>query len=88
MADVVQHRLIAFETKATADTTTLIREIIVVPSGVTAEPEIFVVRFGSLFAIRLSGCQSAPSQDLFYHCPLRHGIYVASRGFPALTAHV
>ncbi|KIW64353.1 hypothetical protein PV04_09295 [Phialophora macrospora] len=51
----------------------------------TQPPKMFVTGRGSLFAIRFSGPESAILRELFYHHLLANGIFIASRGFLALT---
>lgn len=50
-----------------------------------AERNIFVIGRGSLFAIRFRGPNGNTLRELFYHHLLSHGIFIASRGFLALT---
>lgn len=54
MTGELQDKLNALGTKAMADIKTLIHERIVAPNGRTTEPKIFVVGYGSLFAIRFN----------------------------------
>jgi glutamate-1-semialdehyde 2,1-aminomutase len=60
------------------------------PNGCeTQQPKkIFVTGRGSLFAIRFSGPESGILRELFYHHLLTHGIFIASRGFLALTLEI
>lgn len=67
------------------DIRNIIQERVVAPSSPTTKPNMFVVGRGSLFAIRFKGSKSGPLGELFYHYLLSKGIFIASRGFLALT---
>ncbi|KIV80429.1 hypothetical protein PV11_07927 [Exophiala sideris] len=49
------------------------------------QPKMFVTGRGSLFAIRFRGPEGEILRELFYHHLLTNGIFIASRGFLALT---
>ncbi|EXJ66731.1 uncharacterized protein A1O5_09926 [Cladophialophora psammophila CBS 110553] len=59
-----------------------------VPNGSKTQPKMFVTGRGSLFAIRFSGPESGILRELFYHHLLTNGIFIASRGFLALTLEI
>lgn len=63
----------------------IIQEKLVPLNSPTTEPKMSVVGRGSLFAIRFNGLNSKPLRGLFYHYLLGKGIFIASRGFLALT---
>ena len=51
-------------------------------------PTMFVTGVGSMMAIHFSGQDKAMLQGLFYHHMLRKGIYIAQRGFIALSIEI
>lgn len=56
--------------------------------GSQHEAKMFVIGRGSLFAIRFRGPESVALRELFYHHLLDKGIFIASRGFLALTVEI
>jgi glutamate-1-semialdehyde 2,1-aminomutase len=58
------------------------------PTTDVLSPKIFVIGYGSLFAIRFRGPEQAVLSKLMYHYLLEKGIYIATRGFLALTVEV
>jgi glutamate-1-semialdehyde 2,1-aminomutase len=65
-----------------------IREKLSVTTESKDEPKIFVIGKGSLFAIRFRGPENALLRELLYHFLLSNGMYIASRGFLALTLEI
>lgn len=59
-----------------------------VPNGSKTQRKIFIIGRGSLFAIRFIGADSVTLRELFYHHLLANGIFIASRGFLALTLEI
>jgi glutamate-1-semialdehyde 2,1-aminomutase len=51
-------------------------------------PKMFVTGLGSLFAVRFDGPEEATLQALLYHHFLENGIYIATRGFFALSIEI
>ena len=51
-------------------------------------PKIFVLGQGSMMSIHFSGPDKALLQGLYFHHVMQRGIYVAQRGFIALTIEI
>ncbi|KEF57423.1 uncharacterized protein A1O9_05340 [Exophiala aquamarina CBS 119918] len=51
-------------------------------------PKVFVIGSGSLFAVRFSGPDHKILSKLLYHHLLENGVYIASKGFLALTIEI
>jgi glutamate-1-semialdehyde 2,1-aminomutase len=51
-------------------------------------PKMFVAGVGSLMTVHFTGPHKATLQGLFYHHMLRKGIYIAQRGFIALSIEI
>jgi glutamate-1-semialdehyde 2,1-aminomutase len=51
-------------------------------------PNMFIKGVGSLMAIHFAGPQKLILPGLFYHHMLRQGIYLAQRGFIALSIEI
>ncbi len=49
---------------------------------------MFITGVGSLLAVHFAGPHKAALQGLFYHHMLRNGIYLAQRGFIALSIEI
>jgi len=51
-------------------------------------PKMFVIGAGSLFAIRFRGPNHKTLSKLLYHHLLENGVYIAARGFLALSIEI
>lgn len=79
-------RLNVLGNKLRAEIAALIESRLPTTNG--SAPQIYVIGLGSLFALRFTGRESATLAALLYHHFLARGIYIACRGFIALTLEI
>lgn len=58
------------------------------PKSSGSPPKMYVIGMGSLFAMHFNGPDNATLAALLYFHLLDHGIYIATRGFIALTLEI
>jgi glutamate-1-semialdehyde 2,1-aminomutase len=74
------------DVKGVKPATPIVDEDSLLPSA--APPKMFITGAGSLMNIHFSGPEKEVLQGLFWHHMLHHGIYLAQRGFIALSIEI